>query len=895
MALNQGELFGTYEIGEPIGAGGMGEVWRARDTTLKRDVALKVLPAAFVADAERLARFRREAEILASLNHVNIAQVFGLETIDGQTAIVMELVEGPTLADRISEGPILPDEAMAIASQIIAALEAAHASQIVHRDLKPANIKLTADGTVKVLDFGISKSLDPAAISGGAPAMTTPAMTQTGIILGTAAYMSPEQARGKFVDQRTDIWAFGCVLFEMLTGQPAFGGEDVMLTLARVLDRDTDLSSIPKTISPAARHTLKLCLEKDARRRIADIRDVRLALEGKFETEFPGEAPNLARVPLWKRAALPAVALVVGGLAVGAVVWAMLQPEPPRITRFVDVLPADTAFNSIGNINLAISPAGDAIAYGANGALYVRELADLTPRRLEQTAIDNPTHPVFSPDGEWIAYWSEGRGELRKVAIQGGSPVTITKMTENPYGPRWTPDDVIVYGRGGQAVEVPASGAQEPTLLFDTGSSVPVVSAYLLPGGRTLLYTDGGNANGYVVDLGTGEKRLLISNAQQMQYVASGHLVYFDVGSGSLTARTFDPETLEFGGPVSLVDDVQRPLNAAVQLALSPTGTLAYIEGASGVIAEAGTSLAIVDSDGNVRPLDVPRRAYAFPSISPDGMRVAVQVNEDDEHSNIFIYDLSGRSEIRQLTFAGIQNRAPDWKDAETVVFTSDRDGSMRIYEQRVDGGTAVALTEPVEGEIHLLPAITPEGRLAYSVNPGTIATRSRVLSSDGEPEAFVNDDAPAGAVVFSPDGTLMAYNGIGANTVQFSIFVERYPSDGSKRLASSADQVALFPRWARNGVDSPLTLVYQEPARGILQAVDISLPGLEFGNRRMLFPYAGTRANRQFDSIPGTDSFIVNWIEGLGIGAQANASEPDRIVVIQNWIEELKARVRTD
>jgi serine/threonine protein kinase len=281
MSISPGTRFGAYAIVEPIGSGGMGEVYRARDTELKRDVAVKVLPASFAADADRLARFRREAEILASLNHANIAQVYGLEQADGELLIVMELVEGPTLADRIKEGPIPPDEAMNIALQVVSALEAAHANQIVHRDLKPANVKVKDDGTVKVLDFGISKSIDPQAIS-GSPVMTTPAVTETGVILGTAAYMSPEQARGKFVDQRTDVWAFGCLLFEMLTGQPAFGGEDVMLTLARVLDRDTDLSSMPKTISPAVRHTIKLCLEKDPRKRMADIRDVRLALEGDF-------------------------------------------------------------------------------------------------------------------------------------------------------------------------------------------------------------------------------------------------------------------------------------------------------------------------------------------------------------------------------------------------------------------------------------------------------------------------------------------------------------------------------------------------------------------------------------------------------------------------------------
>ncbi len=285
MALTPGTRFGPYEIADEIGAGGMGVVYRATDTNLKRDVAIKVLPESLATDTARLARFQREAELLASLNHPNIAQIHGLEKADGTPALVMELVEGPTLADRIEHGAVPPDEALGIAMQIAGALEGAHGQGIVHRDLKPANIKLRPDGTVKVLDFGIAKALEPDLLTSApqSPILTTPA-TMAGVILGTAAYMSPEQARGKPVDERADIWAFGCVLYEMLTGQPAFGGEDVPLTLARVLDRDTDLDSLPAAISPTVRQTIQLCLQKDVRKRVADIRDVRLALEGAFET-----------------------------------------------------------------------------------------------------------------------------------------------------------------------------------------------------------------------------------------------------------------------------------------------------------------------------------------------------------------------------------------------------------------------------------------------------------------------------------------------------------------------------------------------------------------------------------------------------------------------------------
>jgi hypothetical protein len=286
ITFAHGARLGAYEIGGPLGAGGMGEVYRATDTQLKRDVAIKVLPPSFAEDADRLARFQREAEVLAALNHPNIAHIYGLERSEGTAALVMELVEGPTLADRIAQGPIPPDEALHIALQIAEALEAAHTRNIVHRDLKPANIKVTPEGIVKVLDFGIAKAIETQAGASGPqkPSLTTPAMTQAGILLGTAAYMAPEQARGKAVDQRADVWAYGCVLYEMLTGQPAFGGEDVPMTLARVLANDTDLKSMSGAIPPAVRHTIKLCLEKDVRKRIADIRDAKLALQGAFET-----------------------------------------------------------------------------------------------------------------------------------------------------------------------------------------------------------------------------------------------------------------------------------------------------------------------------------------------------------------------------------------------------------------------------------------------------------------------------------------------------------------------------------------------------------------------------------------------------------------------------------
>jgi serine/threonine-protein kinase len=426
MSLAAGTKFGSFELVDKIGAGGMGEVWRARDASLNRDVAVKVLPEDFTDDADRLARFRREAQILASLNHPNIATVHGLEQVEGQTVIVMELVEGPTLAERIAAGPLGLDQALDIAHQIIAGLEAAHSRQIVHRDLKPANIKLRKDGIVKVLDFGISKPLAAEAISGGAAVLTTPAVTQTGVILGTAAYMSPEQARGKFVDERTDVWAFGCLLFEMLTGQPAFGGEDMMATLARVIDRDTDLSSMPGTIAPAVRHTIQLCLEKDPAKRIADIRDVRHALDGRFESWRPGPDANARPAPSLARRLLPLAAAAAGAaLLVTFAFWNSWPEAPARPAEtFRETLIVNQPMEYSRPGIFALSRDGGTLAYiaGEGEGIFIRT-EDAGYRRVPGTEDAIPPF-VLSPDGQSIVFPSL-RGDLVRVDIDAGAPRTL--------------------------------------------------------------------------------------------------------------------------------------------------------------------------------------------------------------------------------------------------------------------------------------------------------------------------------------------------------------------------------------------------------------------------------------------------------------------------------------
>jgi serine/threonine-protein kinase len=904
MSVSPGSRFGSHEIVAILGAGGMGEVYRARDTNLKREVALKVLPPAFLEDRDRLARFQREAEILASLNHPNIAQVYGLEKADGQTAIVMELVEGPTLADRIQQGAIPADEAMAIALQVVAALEAAHDKGIVHRDLKPANVKVREDGTVKVLDFGISKPIDPKLISGGTPVATTPAMTQTGIILGTAAYMSPEQARGRFVDERTDIWAFGCLLFEMLTGQPAFGGEDMMAVLARVIDRDTDLSSIPKAIAPAVRHTIRLCLQKDPRRRIADIRDVRLALEGRFESELPGSVATAAVAPLRQRALVHSGALAAGAALmalIGLALWPD-PPSPPVVERWVVELSEDLSA-PVQHPIIAVSSAGD-IAYSDDGALYYRPVGELEARRLDATAGHVPSHLALSPDGTTIVYWSEVREEIYQVATGGGTPVRIAAAPVLPAVPSVTADGSVVYSQGPLVMRVPLTGSEDPEILFDDSadSRIRSVSPQLLNDGRTLLMSRD-NEEVVAVSLDSGEVTPLFAGAQP-SFVPPGYIVYID--GRNLYARVFDPTTLQFGDPVELVDSVfslRGTQLSGVQYGAS-AGALIYVPDFRGS-AESGNRLAIVEADGEVvNVLPVEAMPYAWPRVSPDpdNPRVAVVVASTGggpaDTSQILLYELSGRTELRPLTLELAFNGQPAWKDAQTLYFSSNRDGRRRIYEQLVDGGAAIAVTEPEEGFAHAYPVATPDGRLAYTEQGPDGTIRLWVQSADDSREPLLASSRNAMAVDFSSDGGAMVYMEIVARPGEqqpVRILTEPFPSSasGTPTLISVPGQTAVWPAWSRSGPGSPLRLFYQGDIRQVM-SVDIIVPGYLATSRRPVFALNAAMqvGDRAYDVIPGSDRLLVVVPADTAAAETEAASRAAEIVVIGHIAEELKARV---
>ena len=529
--LSPGTRLGGYVIGSWLGAGGMGEVYRATDTRLGRDVAIKVLPDAFAVDTDRIARFEREARALAALNHPNVALIYGLEDAGGSRALVLELVEGPTLADRLAHGPLPLDEALGIANQIAGALDAAHSQRIIHRDLKPANIKVRDDGTVKVLDFGLAKALDAASGAGGddllnSPTITSPAETQRGVIVGTAAYMSPEQARGTPVDHRADIWAFACVLYEMLTGKPPFGGESVTDTLGAVLHTEPDWDGLDPAIPARIRMVLQRCLRKDPRQRLSGIADVSLVLGGAFETPAPpsGAEPGQAVSPARSRGthALAAVAgLAIGGLIAGAVMWTWrAAPSSTAPVRVVLTTPDDPPLRHGVGPDLAITPDGTRVIYqadAAGGGLASRALNQLQPAILQGTS--GSEQPFVSPDGAWVGYRDQKDGAIRKISIEGGPAVTLTPPQFGLQGASWG-DGVIVFAsaRSGGLFRVPDTGGEPERLTTADEKRGEVGHAWphVLPGSHAVLFTREIRNQGtlrsetVLLDLRTREQRVLI-------------------------------------------------------------------------------------------------------------------------------------------------------------------------------------------------------------------------------------------------------------------------------------------------------------------------------------------------------------------------------------------------
>ena len=905
MPLSPGTRLGVYQVAEKIGAGGMGEVYRARDTKLDRDVALKVLPDTFASDPDRLGRFQREAKVLASLNHPNIGSIYGFEEdeAEGTRALVLELIEGPTLADRIARGAIPLDEALPIARQIAEALEAAHEQGIIHRDLKPANVKVKDDGTVKVLDFGLAKALDPSyAAQGFSPASASPtisltaAATQMGMVIGTAAYMSPEQARGKPVDKRADIWAFGVVLHEMLTGARPFQGEDVSLTLASVMKSDVDPKTLPPDVPAAVRTVLRRCLEKDPSQRIRDVGDVRLAMAGAFETTVatPSESGAAPPLRLWQRPALalgvPLMAVLVTGLAV----WGLTRPDvvPADVMRFV-IPPPDGASFDFGNVypDLAVSADGTKVVYQARAeggelTLHLRPIDQLggAPLRGGEGGIA----PFFSPSGEWVGFVDDGdRAILRKVSTVGGPPVTLAELPSIIAGASWGDDDQIVVGTlNGGLFRVPGGGG-EPEALTSPDADQGEVGHYwpsVIPGRQAALFGidvgEGPSAEQLaVLALGTGEVTRLGLIGGNPHHASTGHLVYA-VNDGSIRAAPFDVERLEVtGNPVPLLEDVVVKGTGAANFDIADNGRLVY---ASGAAAGGERSLVWVDREGREEPIDVPRRGYIYARLSPDGTQVALDAR--GEENDLWTWDFA-RGALQPLVVNPGLERGPVWNpDGTRIAFTGVIDGVEGIYWQAADGsGTPQRMTEGS----HFPTAFTPDGRQVLFFQPSnSIINDVGIVSLEGERrvELLLEEPYRETNAVVSPDGHWLAYES--DESGQLEIYVRPFPDvNASRTQVSTAGGTR--PLWSRDGRE-----LFYWVAPGTIMAVPVDVTDFTAGRPEVAVQgsfFTPGAIGRHYDVSPDGDRFLL-----ITEASDTEAGEPAtaQITVVLGWFEELKSRV---
>jgi serine/threonine protein kinase/Tol biopolymer transport system component len=834
-SLDPGTSLGSYRIERFLAAGGMGEVYGAHDTKLGRQVAIKILPDSFTHDPERLARFRREAHVLAALNHPHIGAIYGLEEANGRQFLVLELIDGETLADRLTRGRLSVDDALAIARQIADALESAHEKGIVHRDLKPSNVALTHDGTVKVLDFGLAKITDAEDGSSVDRTIASPGMeTGIGVILGTAAYMSPEQARGRTADKRSDIWAFGCVLYEMLTGKPAFGGDDVADTLAAVLRGAPDWTTVPAEVPRYVRTLLVQCLEKNRAARLADVAAVRFVLaHGATLERIPGTASAAANVTTsrwppvlaWSVAATCTTALV---LVLGLWPPWRQNPAPAPMRMSVELGTGISLANAETGAATVLSPDGTVVVFvgrtsgSRTSQLYVRRLDQLQAVPLAGT--DDAQNPFFSPDGEWIAFFASGK--LKKIAVRGGASVTLCEAPAGRGG-AWGDDGTIVFSPNmslaTRLLRVASTGGTPVPLTSD--SEAPQARwPQILPGGRAVLFTssrtaaDFSDADVMVQPLPSGAPKVVQRGGFYGRYVASGHLLY--VHAGTLWAAPFDINRLAVSGPpVPVIEGVTS--NAATGSALvdvSRGGTLVYLPGQG----TSGVPIHWMDREGNTTPLRSAPANWTSIQFAPDGARLALQINPVGSGADIGVYEWTRDLFTRLLPDPG--NRArPVWTpDGRRIVFgsTPGSQRTLNLYWQRADGvGDAQRLTESPYG--HLPVSWHPSGKfLAFTeLNPQTnfdllvlpMAGDEASGWKPGKPIVFLNSRSDEREPVFSPDGRWIAYQSNESGRPE--VYVRPYPGPGGKSQISTDGGV--FPTWSKTAHE----LFFGTPTQQIMMA----------------------------------------------------------------------------
>jgi eukaryotic-like serine/threonine-protein kinase len=903
MALTSGTRLGPYEIVAAIGAGGMGEVYRARDAKLGRDVALKVLPEAFARDAERMARFQREAKVLASLDHPNIASIYGLEDSSSTHALVMQLIEGPTLADRIKQGLIPIDESLRIAKQIAEALEYAHERGIVHRDLKPANIKVTTDDAVKILDFGLAKALE-----GDASSMdisTSPTIsrlaTQAGVLLGTAAYMSPEQAKGKSVDRRADIWAFGCVLYEMLTGQQTFTGEAVTDTLAAVIRAEPDWTELPAGTPIRVRVLLQRCLQKDPKQRLRDIGDARISLDevlsGAPDPALAGSP--LTAAPLWRRVLPWAIAglLFVALAPVAFIHFREKPPVPSQSMRFEISVPEETLLDE-GN-GLDLSPDGRHFAFFATASdgadrLWIRSIDSLEARPLPGSEVTGGASPLFwSPDSRSIAFWSDGK--LKKVSISGGPAETICDLPGGEIGGSWNSDGVIILGQApGGIMRVSAYGGSASPLTMPEPSRNGVAHVFpsFLPDGRHFVYlrlsATPANSGIYVGSLDArpaeqDPKELLTTEFAAAfapsPHSGSGQLLF--VRDGALLAQQFDTRRLALSGePVAVANQVAT-FRARALFSVSSNGVLTYTAGAP-----PGSRLTWFDRHGKILGSVGEPSLYVSLALSPDGARVAVsQFGRQNPIPGLWLLDVS-RNVSTRFTFGPASEGAVWSPDGGRVIFNSDRDGVFDLYQKPTSGAEdETVLLRSREDKVPT--SWSRDGRFVL-YDEANSQTKSDIwvlpLTGDKKPFTFVRTEFNEQNGSLSPDGRFVAYQS--DESGRNEIYVRTFSPDALASGAATGGKWQIStgggaePRWRRDGKE-----LYYISGDGKLMDVAVTAnPEFRAAAPKVLFavPLQSSSPDLpMWDVTPDDRRFLV--------AVPAAQSAPIPFTIVLNWQAELK------
>jgi serine/threonine-protein kinase len=896
MPLVIGSRLGGYEIVGSLGQGGMGEVYRARDTRLHRDVAIKVLPDLFASDPERLVRFEREAQTLAALNHPGIAHIYGVIDLaasggEGLRALVMECVEGEDLAHRIARGRIPGDEAIQIARQIADAVEAAHERGIVHRDLKPANVRLAPDGTVKVLDFGLAKAMETIAAEGASlansPTFTSPAMTAVGVILGTAAYMAPEQARGKAVDRRADVWAFGCLLYELLTGAKPFGGETVTDVMSAIVSKEPDWTRLPPDTPEALRALLGRCLEKDPRRRLRDIGEARVVLERPLDPQPRVTGPPASRgVPLWLTALLGVLAAVLA-IAVGVLVArrASGSADASRALTRYDLQLPDATLDVVFRPALSVSADGATFAFVGNSGgvnrIYVRSRGDAVPHVLPGS--ERGRDPAVSPDGRWVVFYTDA--SIRKASIDGGA--TVIGSGRDVRGITWADAATLILAPDSAAPlsTMPSAGGAPRTLTSLAPGERTHRWPDALPGGKAVLFTVGtvGKPDTYdqgfvdLVVVATGERRHLVEGAAMARFCGS-HVVY--ARGPSLFAVPFDVERLQVtGAAVEIVQGVERDASTgAVHFDCSDEGTLAYVPG----LAEGDLHvLTWRDREGHAQAVNLPAGPYQEARMSPDGSRVAL-LSGTAGAGDVWIHDF-GAGTFTRLTFTG-DCAAPIWSpDGQTVYYsTFDASGTgSKITRKRADGSREPEALRPWPGRVYL--ASVDEARGFSILDSVTIASdRGDVLrvplAPAGAPQPLVSTPANEFAANVSADGRWLAYES--DSTGRPEVYVVDLSGTGARYQVTSTG--AEEPHWSRDSRE-----LYFRSANRLLAVPVATEPSFRAGQARPLFDgvyNSGIESGRSYDVDAKNGRFL------LVVRAAENRA-PMAVRVVVNWDATLGSR----